>query len=72
MEFKKKLDSGEVGGTALIGICRPVIKAHGSSDAYAIKNAIRQAVQCCNNDVVGQISSAIAELRAQEKAAAAE
>ena len=42
-EFKKKMDSGEVGGTALIGISKPVIKAHGSSNDYAIKNAIRQA-----------------------------
>ena len=42
-QFKKKMDSGEVGGTALIGISKPVIKAHGSSNDYAIKNAIRQA-----------------------------
>ena len=42
-EFKKMMDSGEVGGTALIGISKPVIKAHGSSNDYAIKNAIRQA-----------------------------
>ena len=41
--FKKMMDSSEVGGTALIGISRPVIKAHGSSNDYAIKNAIRQA-----------------------------
>ncbi len=44
-EFKKLMDSGEVGGTALVGISKTVIKAHGSSDAYAIKNAIRQASQ---------------------------
>ena len=42
-QFKKKMDSSEVGGTALIGISKPVIKAHGSSNDYAIKNAIRQA-----------------------------
>ena len=29
-EFKKKLDVSEIGGTALMGISRPVIKAHGS------------------------------------------
>ena len=44
-QFKKLMSSDEVGGTALIGISKPVIKAHGSSDAYAIKNAIRQAVE---------------------------
>lgn len=42
-EFKKMMDADEVGGTALIGISKPVIKAHGSSNDYAIKNAIRQA-----------------------------
>ena len=42
-DFKKLMDSGEVGGTALLGISKPVIKAHGSSDARAIYNAVRQA-----------------------------
>ena len=31
--FKKKMDYRETGGTALIGLNKPVIKAHGSSDA---------------------------------------
>ena len=39
-DFKKLMDAGEVGGTALLGISKPVIKAHGSSDARAIKNAL--------------------------------
>ncbi|MFR1233833.1 MAG: hypothetical protein ACLSCQ_10350 [Evtepia gabavorous] len=34
-----------MGGTALLGISQPVIKAHGSSNAYAFFNAIRQARQ---------------------------
>ena len=42
-KFKAMLDPGEVGGTALLGISQPVIKAHGSSDARAIRSAIRQA-----------------------------
>ena len=42
-KLKKSMDSSEVGGTALIGISKPVIKAHGSSNDYAIRNAIRQA-----------------------------
>ena len=41
--FKKRFDANEVGGTALLGISQPVIKAHGSSNAYAFFNAIRQA-----------------------------
>ena len=42
--FKKKFDYKEYGGAPLLGISKPVIKAHGSSDAKAIKNAIRQAI----------------------------
>jgi len=41
--FKKILDPSEVGGTPFLGIARPVIKAHGSSNARAIYNAVRQA-----------------------------
>ena len=41
--LKKMMSSSEVGGTALLGISQPVIKAHGSSNAYAFFNAIRQA-----------------------------
>ncbi len=41
--MKKALDVNEVGGTAFIGISKPVIKAHGSSDAGSIFAAARQA-----------------------------
>lgn len=71
-EFKKKLDSGEVGGTALIGISKPVIKAHGSSDAYAIKNAIRQAVAFANSGIIENITENIEHMRLPVKGAAEE
>lgn len=54
-EFKKKIDPSEVGGTALLGISKPVIKAHGSSDARALKNAILQAVNFVNANVTKEI-----------------
>ena len=41
--IKKRLDYSEFGGAPILGVTHPVIKAHGSSDAKAIKNAIRQA-----------------------------
>ena len=44
-ELKKLMDANEIGGTVLLGISKPVSKAHGSSNDYAIKNAIRQAIQ---------------------------
>ena len=58
--FKKKFDYKEVGGAVLMGISKPVIKAHGSSDARAFYNAIRQAKRCVDGDFVGEISRAIA------------
>ena len=44
-DIKKRFDSSEHGGAPLLGISKPVIKAHGSSDAKAIKNAVRQAIE---------------------------
>ena len=58
-EFKKKMSADEVGGTALLGISKPVIKAHGSSDAYAIKNAIRQARDYIDSGIIESITDNI-------------
>jgi len=57
--FKKKLDYKEVGGAVLMGISKPVIKAHGSSDAKAFYNAVRQAKRCVDGDFIGEISRAL-------------
>ena len=57
--LKSLFDPSEVGGTALLGISKPVIKAHGSSDARAIKNAIRQAVDFVNAGVAEEIAQNI-------------
>lgn len=54
-QFKRRMDPSEVGGTALLGISKPVIKAHGSSNAYAIKNAIRQANQFASSGIIENI-----------------
>ena len=53
--FKAKLDPNKVGGTAFIGISKPVIKAHGASNAEAIDNAIGQARQVAESGIIGQI-----------------
>ncbi len=45
LALKKKVDSTEIGGTALLGISKPVLKAHGSSNAYAITNAVYQGME---------------------------
>jgi glycerol-3-phosphate acyltransferase PlsX len=61
--FKKLMSSEEVGGTALVGISKPVIKAHGSSDAYAIKNAIRQAEKYVTSGMIESIVENIDAMR---------
>ena len=62
-DFKKLIDAGEVGGTPLLGISKPVIKAHGSSDGYAIKNAIRQAADFAASGLIADITENIEYMR---------
>lgn len=59
LNMKKRLDYSEYGGAPLLGISKPVIKAHGSSKAYAIKNAIRQAVRVADARVIPIIAEAL-------------
>ena len=60
-EFKKKFDYKEYGGAPLLGISKPVIKAHGSSDARAIKNAIRQAKAFHDSGMIEIIEKRLSE-----------
>ena len=57
--MKRSMDVNEVGGTALIGISKPVIKAHGSSNAASIFAAVRQAVSYVNTGIIGDITANI-------------
>jgi len=59
--LSKKTDYKEVGGSPLLGIKKPVIKAHGSSDERAFKNAIRQAINFAG--AIGEIEAGIAALK---------
>ena len=58
-QLKALFDAGEVGGTAMLGISRAVIKAHGSSDARAFASAIRQAKRFVEADIIGEIEKNI-------------
>lgn len=62
----KQMDYREVGGSPLLGTAKPVIKAHGSSDALAFKNAIRQAKQFVEGNVIEEMTKALANLEAAE------
>lgn len=57
--FKNKFDYKEVGGAPLLGVKAPVIKAHGSSNDVAIKNALRQAKIFCESKVNPLIEESI-------------
>ncbi|MBQ9348669.1 MAG: phosphate acyltransferase PlsX [Oscillibacter sp.] len=57
--MKKALDPGEVGGTAFLGISRPVIKAHGSSDARAMTNAILRAKEYAASGFIDSVEANI-------------
>ncbi|MBD5134057.1 MAG: phosphate acyltransferase PlsX [Clostridiales bacterium] len=71
-DFKKLMDSGEVGGTALVGISKPVIKAHGSSNGYAMKNAIRQAVEFKRSGIIEDITENVEHMRLPTRSAGAD
>ena len=57
--FKAKLDYNEHGGAPLMGVTKPVIKAHGSSKATAFKNAILQAVRFADSGAIDKIANDI-------------
>lgn len=66
---KKLLDPNEVGGTPFLGIRRPVIKAHGSSNARAVQNAVRQAMAAVNGGFIEEIEKNIEFMRLRDHAA---
>jgi glycerol-3-phosphate acyltransferase PlsX len=58
--MKKRFDANEIGGAPILGISKPVLKAHGSSNAKAFKNAIRQAVAYASSSTIADITAAMA------------
>lgn len=55
----KNLDAKEVGGTILLGIDGNIIKAHGNSDAKAIKNAAKYAIDIVESNIVEKIKEKV-------------
>ena len=68
--FKKLLDYREIGGTQFLGIKKAVIKAHGSSDALAFRNAINQAAKAAEADFSQELETGLKELAAMQQEAA--
>ena len=65
-ELTKLLDYREIGGTQFLGIQKPVIKAHGSSDALAFRNAVKQAMTAAEGDFTHQLEQTLAVLKGSE------
>ena len=65
-QMKKLLDYRETGGTPFLGVRKPVIKAHGSSDALAFRNAVKQAMDVAENNVADELELALAKLSNKE------
>ncbi|MDO5040923.1 MAG: phosphate acyltransferase PlsX, partial [Peptoniphilus sp.] len=57
----KSLDYQEVGGVILLGLNKIVVKAHGSSDAKAVKNAAKSAIQAQDKDIIKKLSDVFME-----------
>ena len=66
--LKKMLDYREIGGTQFLGIKKPVIKAHGSSDALAFRNAVKQAMDAASSDISQELEQGLALLNPKEPA----
>ena len=62
-EVMKMMDYREIGGTQFLGIKKPVIKAHGSSDALAFRNAVKQAMDASGSDISAELEQALAAIK---------
>ena len=65
-QIKKLLDYREIGGTQFLGIRKPVIKAHGPSDALAFRNAVKQAMDAAEHDFNADLEAGLKALSAKE------
>lgn len=67
-EMKKEYDPSERGGAPILGISKPVIKAHGSSDDRAIMNAIRQAMDYRRSEAIYDLADSARAFAERKKA----
>ena len=65
-DVKKLLDPSEVGGTPFLGISKPVLKAHGSSDARAIRNAVFRAVEYAQSGIIADVEAHIDVMKVEK------
>ena len=66
-EVMSLLDYRTIGGTQFLGIKKPVIKAHGSSDALAFRNAIRQAETAVSGNIAGELETELQKMTVEKE-----
>ena len=66
-EVMGMLDYRQIGGTQFLGIKKPVIKAHGSSDALAFRNAVKQAMEAAQTDISEELEQGLKTLSVEEE-----
>ena len=57
------MDYREIGGTQFLGIRKPVIKVHGSSDELAFRNAVKQAIDAAENNIAQELEQYLSLLK---------
>ncbi len=67
--LKKRLDYAEYGGAPLLGVRKIVVVCHGSSNARAIRNAVRNVKEFSERGAVARIERGVAETNARESEA---
>lgn len=60
-KMKEQFDYREYGGAVMLGVKKPVVKAHGSADANTFKNAIKQAVMFLDTGLIPEIERVLAQ-----------
>ncbi len=65
-DVMKMMDYREIGGTQFLGIRKPVIKAHGSSDQLAFRNAVKQAMDASKADISQELEQGLKALAPKE------
>ncbi len=65
-EFREVFNQDKIGGAPFLGIAKPVIKAHGSSNETAVMNAVRQAIAYTKSGMIDAVKANIQYMTAQE------
>lgn len=60
-DMKTQFDYKEYGGAVMLGVKKPVVKAHGSADARTFKNAIKQSVWFLQTDLIEKIENELSK-----------